>query len=522
MKAKLLVVVSIIFSTIAFGQSVKTLEYDMAKGKFTGLLPFDQPFNLKLTNIAKDKDHLPDSIAVRLIEVPKKNYDKIAAAKRKDPNKNGHAVTAEDVYSYNRKGFNYTQDRFYFFMLDTMLLGQNFNDTFYSLSVPFYLKPESKYFIEIRGFTKRELADAEQNELIDFIPKNHLYQQTINNLVRPNILNPNLSFAPLSGQLINLQNVVQQVVKAKHRNYVINQLNYTEQLQLLSTFLIQLNNISAEFDFMDTLVSRSQNNLAAISLPKVRQSNIVLTNELMNINWMRIQSNDAEYRNFFSHLDAALTVDKLLLDRSNQTLVDDTRNNVAQAFNNAIDLKNAFNAYMTNFISSNTNSQSVIASTNQESLVEQAKLHVAFDLGYAYVGQIDRGNAYAALHIYFRSIDTSLPLKNYKLKFWDFIGARTSFLIGTSIQSIQKDSVRKGIINNDMAIVTGLGFRLLPWFRINGGAYLYYLYDKNPLRTKKDYSFKASPFVSVSIDFNLSSFLGTFGNGNLFNSIFKK
>lgn len=68
MKSRLLIITCIIFSTSAFSQSVKTLEYNVGLGTFTGLLPFDQPFNLKLINIPIKAD----SVSVKLIEVPKK------------------------------------------------------------------------------------------------------------------------------------------------------------------------------------------------------------------------------------------------------------------------------------------------------------------------------------------------------------------------------------------------------------------------------------------------------------------
>ena len=528
MKAKLLVIISMAFSMLALGQSIKTLEYDMGKGKFNGLLPFDQAFNLKLTNIAKDKDHLPDSIAVRLIEVPKKNYDKIAKAKRKlalsDPSINAHVVTAADVNIFNRDKFNYTQDKFYFFMLDTMLRGVNLADTFYNLSVPFYLKPESKYLIDIRSYDNRQLTDAEQTQLEDFIKNNRLFKQTLNQeLIIPNILNPDVTAGTWGNYTNRLQAIAQRAIQAKYRNYTLSPFDYPQQLERLSDLLLNLNNLNGEITFLQSAVTPPSANLTQVALVSIQKKHKDLIDSLASINWMQLEKNDRVYKKIINQTESLLANDStLLLNTPNRIYIEKGRKKIAENLDAAINIKNAFVIANASFISSYANNYSIIASTNQESLVEQAKLHVAFDLGYAYVGQIDRGNAYAALHIYFRSIDTSLPLKNYKLKFWDFIGARTSFLIGTSVQSIQKDSVRKGIINNDMAIVTGLGFRLLPWFRINGGAYLYYLYDQNPLRTKKDYSFKASPFFSVSIDFNLSSFLGTFGNGNLFNNIFKK
>ncbi len=510
MKAKLLIIISIVFSTVAFSQSVKTLEYNVGRGTFTGLLPFDQPFNLKLINIT----NTPDSISVRLIEVPKKNYHKISKSK-KDNGQNWRVITAEDVHKYNPHNS-------FISMLDTVIAVENPTDTFYSLAVPFYLKPESKYLIDIKSFVRRGLTVAEQTALEVFIKNNGLYKNTINELIIPNILDPDVASIDWGIYITRLQDIVQQVVQAKHSNYKIGEIDYEEQLRGLSDFLDNINSINDEFFYLESLVTASHNPLAPTALTAVRQRHGTLLNRLTSIDWMRIKRNDNNYRSFINSLQIALVADSSLIDTINRRYISSASKAIRKFLDNAIDAKETFNKGFINFIAANVNAQSVIASTNSESMEEQAKLHVTFDLGYAYVGQIDRGNAYAGLNIYFRSIDTSLPLKNYRLGFWDFIGSRTSLLIGMSVQSIQKDSVRKGIIGNDKALVTGIGFRLLPWFKINGGAYMYYLYSRNPLRTKNDYSFKASPFISLSIDFNLSSFFGTFGNGSLFNNIFKK
>lgn len=512
MKAKffILVIVSIILSTATFAQSVKTLEYNVGLGTFTGLLPFDQPFNLKLINIT----NTPDSISVRLIEVPKKNYHKISKSK-KNNRQNWRVITAEDVYNYN-------PDNSFISMLDTVIAVQSPTDTFYSLAVPFYLKPESKYLIDIKSFVRRDLTDAEQTTLVVFIKNNGLYKSTLNEIIIPNILNPDVTSIDWGINTTRLQDIVQQVIQAKHRNYVIGEIDYEEQLLGLSDFLDNLNGINDEFFYLNSLLSKSKNPLAPAALPAVRQRHNNLLHRLTRIDWMRIKRNDNDYRSFINLLQTALNADSSIIDSAKGHYITKAKTAITKFLDDAIAAKETFNNGFINFIAANVNTQSVIASTNSESMVEQAKLHVTFDLGYAYVGQMDRGNAYAGLNIYFRSIDTSLPLKNYRLKFWDFVGSRTSLLIGASIQSIQKDSVRKGLLSNEMALVTGIGFRLLPWFKINGGAYMYYLYSRNPLRTKNDYSFKASPFISLSIDFNLSSFLGTFGNGNLFNNIFKQ
>ncbi len=609
------------FGVAAFSQSVKTLEYNVGTGIFTGLLPFDQPFNLKLTNIDKNAD----SVRVQLIEVPKKNYYKISKWKKDKGLPDWKIITYKDAIKWKPDGIETFQ-----FLLDRMVKGKDFSDTFHTLAVPFYLKPESKYLIEVKCFIRRDLTEAETEALVKEIKTDKGYKNLINQLVKENIYNPDASTENWDQNSIKLQNMAHQVIKAKHPNYVVNELNYVSQLHNLSESLIAVQNISNVIknkatqrveealtkktkNIIDQVSQRHtaiQNNAAATNWPKVtetgsvykgfiNQLNSVLyidslllnksysgyiavarynviqfikaaraikfTNEakealerkiaqqlmgiqlyietslkksddellkeakkrhvelegmLNNFIWVDLTTASNQYKNLIKKANEAFTKDGELMPANDSIIFTNIKNNLAIDLQTAMDAIEAFTDEVARVAAVNTFMQGTIGSTNSESLVEQAKLHVTFDLGYAYVWQIDRGNPYAGINIYFRSIDTSLPLKNYKTSFLDFIGSRTSLLVGMSVQSIQKDSVRKGIIG-DNALVTGLGFRLLPWFKINGGAYMYYLYSRNPLRSKNDYSFKASPFVSLSIDFNLSSFFNTFGNGSITN-IFKQ
>jgi hypothetical protein len=615
MKPKLLIIVSMFFSTVAFSQSVKTLEYNVGTGVFNGLLPFDQPFNLKLTNIDKNAD----SVRVQLIEVPKKNYHAISKAKRKNK-QNWKELTKDDVIKWNPNGIETLQ-----YILDTLIKGKNLNDTFQTLAVPFYLKPESKYLIEVKSFTRRDLTEAETQALENEIKNYKPYKELINQLINQN-LDTNATSEGWGDATIRLQNMAQQVIKAKHPNYGLNDVNYETQLNNLSGSLLTAksftyNITTATGNVADALKSKTdntieqvvqrhatlQNSAAAITWPKVKEGGTVynkffnqlnsvlnadslllskadrhfvsdvrnnviqkvkdvrakkfsmsalkkniadklsdiqsliylnlkkidgdslnavkkrhneLTRMLKGLPWAGLKTTSPQYKNTVAKANDVFTKDEALMPADEKPIITDTKDNITEGLQTAIEGIEAFTNEVAHVAAINAFMQGTIGSTNSESLVEQAKLHVTFDLGYAYVWQVDRGNPYAGINIYFRSIDTSLSLKNYKTNFLDFIGSRTSLLVGMSVQSIQKDSVRKGIIGNN-ALVLGLGFRLLPWFKINGGAYMYYLYDRNMLRSKNDYSFKASPFVSLSIDFNLSSFFNTFGNGSITN-IFKQ
>lgn len=166
-------------------------------------------------------------------------------------------------------------------------------------------------------------------------------------------------------------------------------------------------------------------------------------------------------------------------------------------------------------LSESVYSHNELGNTYPTDLEERFKMHVTLDLGYAYVGRVDRFNLYAGMNIYMRAIDTALPLSNYRGKFLDVVGSRTSLLVGVSLQSIKKEGIRRGIVSDDMALITGVGFRLLSFFKINGGAYFFYQYPTDPLANKNNYHVKAAPFVSLSLDFNVRSFLQSFGNGHV-------
>jgi len=146
--------------------------------------------------------------------------------------------------------------------------------------------------------------------------------------------------------------------------------------------------------------------------------------------------------------------------------------------------------------------------------VKNAKLYITLDLGCAYVWRMDRVLPYTGVNIYFRPVNRNIPLRTYK-EFWDYLGVRTSLLLGVTLSSVEKTDVRKGLFGN-LALVLGAGFRPIPFLKINGGCMVYYSYSSNPLVSREHYHTTLSPFVSLSIDMDVKPLFAGIGE-----SIFK-
>ncbi|NOT49761.1 MAG: hypothetical protein HOP10_00615 [Chitinophagaceae bacterium] len=140
---------------------------------------------------------------------------------------------------------------------------------------------------------------------------------------------------------------------------------------------------------------------------------------------------------------------------------------------------------------------------------EMSKMYITLDVGVAYAARMDRVLTYSGVNIYFRPINKSIPLSHYK--FWQGLAVRTSLLIGITMNSVNKDNIRKGLID-DKALVTGLGFRLVPFLKLNAGTMIHYRFDNNPLLTQERYYTSFSPFVSVSLDIDIKSLFSGVGN----------
>jgi hypothetical protein len=149
---------------------------------------------------------------------------------------------------------------------------------------------------------------------------------------------------------------------------------------------------------------------------------------------------------------------------------------------------------------------SALNTSYDPNFVNNSSFYITLDIGIPYVARVDRVIMYSGVNIYFRPIDKSIPLSRYKTLSW----TRASLLLGVSLSSIEKAHERKGLIGSN-ALVLGLGYRILPFLKINAGTFCHYRYDINPVIDESRYHFSTSPFIGLSIDADIKQFFAAFG-----------
>jgi hypothetical protein len=147
-----------------------------------------------------------------------------------------------------------------------------------------------------------------------------------------------------------------------------------------------------------------------------------------------------------------------------------------------------------------------VGSTIEKALVEQSKNFFAVDVGGAYDFRLNQPLFFTHISFYFRPVKRAVPLHMYKG--WDRLWVSLSVDIGMTLNPISRtDEIQGFAFNNDndtnKGLLLGLGFRVLPFAKINVGTTIYRENDINPLIT--NYSYVAGFYVGASIDLSVSS-----------------
>ncbi|WPV65954.1 hypothetical protein [Chitinophaga sp. LS1] len=553
-----LYIFSFLLNPHAVGQNRKVIEYDFKTQEFNGILPFDQPFDIKVKNL----DAEVASFEVTIQELKKVDYKRIGKSE----------LQLNDLLSASN------QPRF---SSGKLVRGKDFMGNTAVVVIGAFLEPNSKYFIKVEGETGRiDIPREEKEKVVQAVMANKDFQKIIDAEADSRIKDPDGMSNDILKHSKMITDIANKEAKVINPNYEVADTSYQEQFIGLADISTTFSNISddintakgniynrlaidlnKEIDVLRKSLKQSKAKLKKEKNPKAikeltsenaiaskvivdgnklvdtykelskkfknEENNIFTDNEtffkkLQDVNWATFEKEGDEGKKVENLINSELestfknekspvridfagvkAIEQEAIERINSELFEFEKKKNETIEKVGVQIEAAIFAH------------GQTGSTYPMSTEDHLKLHVTLDLGYAYVGQIDRGNLYAGMNIYFRAIDTSLPLKNYRRTFKDIVGSRLSLLLGISLQNIDQAGVRRGLIDNSKALVTGMGVRLLPWFKVNTGAYLYYKYPSNPLENKNKMTFTGSPFVSLSIDFNLSKFLGSFGNGQV-------
>ncbi|MCC9070753.1 hypothetical protein LNQ49_03945 [Flavobacterium sp. F-65] len=178
-----------------------------------------------------------------------------------------------------------------------------------------------------------------------------------------------------------------------------------------------------------------------------------------------------------------------------------------QSLNDASDITNAQSNSFVEIVVSNLSNNIVIDGTTISGDFDtSASYYISGDLGVAAIPQFSKIVPYFGTNIYFRPVNKNITLAGSEDDFfWDGFGRRFSLMFGISISSIAKTNYRTDLFGGNFNLVTGAGFRITDYFRLNAGALWYQKLNENPLNSNSN--IQPAFFVSFSIDLDVKTAL---------------
>ena len=136
----------------------------------------------------------------------------------------------------------------------------------------------------------------------------------------------------------------------------------------------------------------------------------------------------------------------------------------------------------------------------------RASYYISADIGVGYAPDVEEMFTYIGTNIYFRPVNKKAPLRGLSFK------KRFSIMLGLTNESLESEGQLKGIVGTSPLLVAG-GLRLNDFIRLSAGAVIFKDEDPNPLITEEQLAW--SPYISISIDWNLRKIFARFGGAFL-------
>lgn len=433
--------------------TVITIDLSDDNPKPDKIFPFDKPFVIRLKNIKESYNYVSIRISTNkkaIVQIKSKAALPLADLDGNDlvlqwDRVPGSKATVGDLYSFGT------------------------------------LPPNSAYVVAITPGTKTPLTSDQEEYLIATLSDNTDINNIINLLINESKANASEVLLKSRDEINELAKIA---VEKADPNYNYGKPDLKGLIMNLGNFYSISRNIGPEllatkkrFTSPTTLFNR-------------------LDEQIKAIDWGAIAKEDSEYNKLIETIDA---LDKESKNTANASAISADLELLKEEINSAIDIIGAIRqSLIEDVIVKNTFTVKASNTTYDANFLNNSKSYITLDIGAAYVGKVDRISWYTGINIFLRPVDKSIPLSSYHgLK--NQLLVRTSILIGVSLASIEKENVRKGLID-DKALVLGAGFRVWSFLKINGGFFCHYRYDQNPVVDLQRYHFSTSPFVSFSID----------------------
>ncbi|WDF78272.1 hypothetical protein PQ469_30765 [Mucilaginibacter sp. KACC 22773] len=372
------------------------------------------------------------------------------------------------------------------------------------------LAPNASYSIRIETSGEVPLNATQQTQLKTGLAVSRAVSEAVNKLARTSLGTLLPADAIINQENTDLQQSLTTAVTDIDPKYHVSKLEPIKALEAFQGMLDNYRNIRASLAKV-TQKLKSDNKFSSKT-----QAIANLEQTMLNTtDWGIFSTNGLDHTAFLAVLDGIDKDTAIVKNAGVHAVVSSGITDTKKYLNQVEPLKDALVKQIIDVvIIPNITVFETLDDTYVDDFLKASKLYVTLDLGYAQVFRIDRGLAYSGFNLYFRPVDKSIPLSQYST-IGDWFAVRTSLLIGITLNSIAQDNVRKGLIG-DKALVVGAGFKLVPFFKLNGGVLVHYRYGENPSLGTNHYHTSLSPFVSFSIDLDAKTLFSGIGD-----SIFK-
>lgn len=448
----------------------QVVEFNLTDNKFKSSVPFDVPFMIEFTHVVSTVN----SLSIKIYEL-------------EDEGKSKKTI------------------------LDTLWMrAMDDGSTVVDFPVISRLAPNKDYVVSIKAGTIRNLDAGESSYLEGYLKTHSDLDGVINKIVNKYVKDSMAPLKDLSGLLIELNQKAQAAVKRQNEQYELHIKDLVPALTALAQF-------TATGRDINTGLLELQSALVRVVPPPTNDIKLFAPySDVNKIDIAALSSGTDKYREFLAVLDTIKTHQNKIIPHAtaitpSASAVVTITGDLTNTLGDLIAAKGSLvDAVVKLIIVKNTMAFQPIVSTYSKDLSKNASLYFAGDIGGGYGTYPDWWFTYSGFSIYFRPLTKSLPLSKYK-GVRNVFASRASFLFGITLNSVAKENIRKGIVGNS-ALVCGLGFRLTPWFKINGGTLIYRSFDTNPTVSHENDFTTFSPFFAASIDIDVK---------DLFGSIFK-
>lgn len=454
------------------------IEFDLETGAFNRILPFDQPFLILINNIDKSINH----IRVEIFEHKQSTKEKI-----------NFFLIPDDLEDYEKVKEHFFWNR------------KSDCENSVQLKVMYKLRPNKEYFVDVVSITKISLSDTEKAALETGLRQDKSIQDFITRLT--------LAYFNDSDKLPNynlldeyqkeFNDRVGKAIRQIDPNYGVDPIQLKSQLLDFANYVNAFSELHNNIETIEKKI-KSDSSFSEHTRAEKQDQLRKFRSDIKKLNWGSTNLTSTGLSDMEGFFDQNI-VNGIQVPESMRSMI----TSIDDFFGDIIDLQDKFIAVIIDYtVVPKTYRSTGMNTTYRTDFVKNAKLYVTLDLGLSYVWQMDRIVTYSGVNIYFRPMNKNIPLSNYRG--WHRLAVGSSLLVGITLNSVEKDGVRKGVFGTS-ALVLGGGYRVNPFLKVNAGTFVYYSLPNNPLISPEQQRTTFSPFVSISIDLDVKPLFAGIG-----------